>query len=88
MGLGRRGEWASALVYGANKHVGPRGTEPGHWEHAVMAESNLQLDEANSVFGRVEYVKKSGEELAGESWGAVVPADPAAGPCGWQVVRG
>ena len=28
-----------------------------------MAESNLQLDAANSVFGRVEYVRKSGEEL-------------------------
>ena len=28
-----------------------------------MAESNLQLDQANSVFGRVEYVRKSGEEL-------------------------
>jgi hypothetical protein len=62
--LGRHGEWASALVYGANKHVGVGGTESGQWEHAVIAESNLQLDEANSVFGRVEYVKKSGEELA------------------------
>jgi hypothetical protein len=29
-----------------------------------MAESNLQLDGANSVFGRVEYVRKSGEELS------------------------
>jgi hypothetical protein len=28
-----------------------------------MAESNLQLDQANSVFGRVEYVRKSGEEF-------------------------
>jgi hypothetical protein len=28
-----------------------------------MAESNLQLDRFNSVFGRVEYVRKSGEEL-------------------------
>ena len=32
--LGRQGEWASALVYGANKHVTPGGPEPGHWEHA------------------------------------------------------
>lgn len=29
-----------------------------------MAESNLQLDAANSVFGRLEYVRKSGEELS------------------------
>jgi hypothetical protein len=61
--LGRQGEWASALVYGANQHVEPTGVT-GRWEHSVMAESNLQLDAANSVFGRVEYVRKSGEELA------------------------
>jgi hypothetical protein len=30
----------------------------------VIAESNLQLDRFNSVFGRVEYVRKSAEELA------------------------
>jgi hypothetical protein len=61
--LGRQGEWASALVYGANKHVEPTGVT-GRWQHSLMAESNLQLDAANSVFGRVEYVRKSGEELA------------------------
>jgi hypothetical protein len=60
--LGRRGEWASALVYGGNKHVEPSGVD-GPWEHSVMAESNLQLDRLNSVFGRVEYVRKSGAEL-------------------------
>ena len=63
VGLGRQGEWASALVYGANKHVEPSGVT-GPWEHSIMAESNLQLDAANSVFGRVEYVRKSGEELS------------------------
>jgi hypothetical protein len=36
----------------------------GSWEHSLIAESNLQFDEANSVFGRVEYVRKSGEELS------------------------
>ncbi len=61
--LGREGEWASALVYGANKHVEPSGVD-GPWEHSIMAESNLQVDVANSVFGRVEYVRKSGEELS------------------------
>jgi hypothetical protein len=61
--LRRLGEWASALVYGANKHVGLSGIK-GPWQHSVMAESNLQLDAANSVFGRVEYVRKSGEELS------------------------
>ena len=61
--LGGQGEWASALVYGANKHVEPSGVR-GPWEHSIMTESNLQLDAANSVFGRVEYVRKSGEELS------------------------
>ncbi len=61
--LGRQGEWASALVYGANKHVDPAEGESGSWEHSFGAESNLQLDRANSVFGRVEYVRKGGEEL-------------------------
>jgi hypothetical protein len=36
----------------------------GTWEHSVIAESNLQLDKTNSVFGRMEYVRKSGEELS------------------------
>jgi len=66
--LGRHGEWASAVVYGSNKHVvatdGAGVSVAGPWEHSVMAESNLQLDQANTVFGRVEYVRKSGEELS------------------------
>ena len=61
--LGRQGEWASALVYGANRHVATAGRSRG-WEHSLGAESNLQLDRANTVFGRVEYVRKDGEELA------------------------
>ena len=62
--LGRQGEWASALIYGANKHVAAAGGAVGSWEHSLIAESNLQLDQANSVFGRAEYVRKSGEELS------------------------
>jgi hypothetical protein len=62
--LGRQGEWASALVYGANKHVAGAGGARGPWEHSLILESNLQLDQANSVFGRAEYVRKSGEEFA------------------------
>jgi hypothetical protein len=61
--LGRQGEWASAVIYGANKHVRPFGV-PGRWENSVIAESNLQLETMNTVFGRLEYVRKSGEELA------------------------
>jgi hypothetical protein len=61
--LGREGEWASALIYGGNKHVTPDAGDTGRWEHSLIAESNLQLDGANSVFGRVEYVRKRAEEL-------------------------
>jgi len=61
--LRRQGEWASALVYGANKHVEPPGIN-GTWEHSIMAESNLQLDPRNSIFGRLEYVRKTGEDLS------------------------
>ena len=60
--LGGHGEWASALIYGANKHVEPTGLT-GRWEQSLGAESNLQLDRSNSVFGRLEYIRKSGEEL-------------------------
>ncbi len=66
---GRGGDWASALIYGANKHTVPG--EPGHgFDHSLLLESNAQLDDRNSVFGRAEWVQKSAEEL-------VVPsADP------------
>jgi hypothetical protein len=61
--LGREGDWASGLIYGGNKHVMPDAGDTGRWEHSLIAESNLQLDAANSVFGRVEYVRKGAEEL-------------------------
>jgi hypothetical protein len=54
----RGGDWSSALVYGANKHTG------GEWESSFTAESNLDLDLRNSVFGRLEYVRKTAEDLA------------------------
>lgn len=67
--LGQTGEWASALIYGANKHVPRDGLASGGWEHSLIGESNLQLDRANTVFGRIEYVRKSAEDL-------VLPGDP------------
>jgi hypothetical protein len=62
--LGRQGEWASALVYGANQRKPSGGGPGGPWEHSVIVESNLQLNRANSVYGRLEYVRKAGDELA------------------------
>lgn len=61
--LGQRGEWASAVVYGANKHVHGDGTGSEPWQHSVMLESNLQVDQYNTIFSRLEYVRKSSEDL-------------------------
>jgi hypothetical protein len=61
--LGGQREWAGALIYGGNRHVAA-GAAGGSWEHSVIAEANLQLNAANSVFQRVEYVRKRGEELS------------------------
>jgi hypothetical protein len=56
--FGEAGDWSSALIYGANKHTG------GDWESSVTAETNLNLDARNSIFGRLNYARKSGEDLA------------------------
>jgi hypothetical protein len=60
--IARRGDWSTALVYGANKHVAP-GEASQDFEHSVLLESNVQLDDRNSGFGRLEWVQKSAEEL-------------------------
>lgn len=52
----RGGEWASAVVWGANK-------AHGRVQHSVLAESNLELGSRTSLFGRIEQVTKSAEEL-------------------------
>jgi len=60
--VGRQGDWASALVYGANKHTAPDGPSKG-FDHSLLLETNVQLDDRNSFFGRAEWVEKSAEEL-------------------------
>src|SRR5216117_3572360 len=50
--------WSSALIYGANAQIGT-----GRLSSSVLVESTLDLDGTNSLFGRVEYVQKSAEEL-------------------------
>ena len=69
--IAREGDWASALIYGANKNTAPGEPSRG-FAHSVLLESNVQLDDRNSIFGRAEWVQKSAQEL-------VVPAaDPEA----------
>src|SRR5437879_2340644 len=58
------GTWSSALIYGANAQIGT-----GRLASSVLVESTLDLDGTNSVFGRVEYVRKSAEDL-------VIPSVP------------
>jgi hypothetical protein len=60
--LGRRGDWATSLIYGGNKHSNPGAPSKG-FEHSLLLESNAQLDDQNSVFGRLEWVQKKAEEL-------------------------
>lgn len=50
------GEWASAVVWGANK-------AHGRVQHSLLAESNLELGSRTSLFGRIEQVTKSAEDL-------------------------
>jgi hypothetical protein len=69
--IAQDGDWASALVYGANKHTALEEPSTG-LEQSVLLETNAQLDDRNSIFGRAEWVQKSAEEL-------VMPgADPEA----------
>jgi hypothetical protein len=52
----RSGEWASTLVWGANK-------AHGRVQQSFLAEGNLEIGSRTSVFTRIEQVTKSAEEL-------------------------
>ena len=55
--LGADGQWATSLIYGRNE-------EDGHdASHSVLFESEAVLDRRNTIFGRAEYVQKSGHDL-------------------------
>lgn len=59
--LGREGQLAATVVYGVNRMGG--GSEPPEWSHTFLAESEVILDRHNTVFGRVEWVRKTAEDL-------------------------
>lgn len=61
--FGRAGSWASSLIYGANQHRSP-GAPSKAFAHSVVLESNIRLDDRNSVFGRGTFVQKSPDDLA------------------------
>lgn len=56
--IGQAGQWATTLVWGTNA-VGDGGSR----SHSLLLESEAVLDARNTVFGRVEYVQKSAEDL-------------------------
>jgi hypothetical protein len=56
--IGSRGQWATALIYGANAVLGS-----GRTLASVLVETNVDLDGVNTVFGRAEYVRKRAEDL-------------------------
>ena len=58
---GRDGKrhWSGAAIYGANMVVGA-----SRWSNSALLEGSVDLDRANTVFGRAEYVQKSALDLA------------------------
>jgi hypothetical protein len=54
--VGAQGQWASAAVYGRNVHE-------HHESNSGLLESELVLDPHNILFGRLEFVEKSAEDL-------------------------
>lgn len=55
--IGHDGQFAAALIWGANRHAG-RTTQSG------LAEAEAVLDHTNTIYGRVELVQKTAEDLA------------------------
>jgi hypothetical protein len=54
--LGMDGQIATAVIWGANRHS-------GRTTHSALAESEAMLDRRNTIFGRVEFVQKTAEDL-------------------------
>ena len=61
---GTKGDWSSALIYGANKENGGSDRGASALSNSVLAETNLDLDGTNTLFGRAEFVQKSAADLA------------------------
>lgn len=57
--FGSAGQWSTALVYGADLPA-----DAGHPLNSVLLETTLQLDRANALFGRAEYVRRTAADLA------------------------
>lgn len=69
--LGADGQWASTLLWGANRYS----TSPG-LSHSVLLESEAVLDRTNTVIGRAEFVQKSAGDLALDTPGTISTGMP------------
>jgi hypothetical protein len=56
--IGVDGQSASALIWGMNRHGSSSAS------HSALFENETILDSKNTIFGRTEFVQKSGEDLA------------------------
>lgn len=56
--VGKSGDWSTSVVYGANKY-----SDRDALSNSGVVETNLTLDDRNTVFGRAELVQKSAEDL-------------------------
>ena len=57
--LHSRGTWSTTLVYGADLPAGA-----GHPLNTLLLESTLELGDADAVYGRAEYVRRTAADLA------------------------
>ena len=57
--LHARGAWSTAFVYGADFREGA-----SHPLNTLLLESTVEVDRANTLFGRVEYARRTDEDLA------------------------
>ena len=74
--LGADGQWASALIWGANKH-----STSANWSSGFLVESEAIVDAHNTLFGRTELVQKSAGDLVVDNpvilrSGAILPGFP------------
>src|SRR2546422_1034840 len=68
--LGMDGRIATSVIWGANRRSGKT-------THSALAETEAVLDRSNTIFGRVELVQKTAEELALPTGPGGVVADAA-----------
>jgi len=57
--LHSRGTWSTTFVYGADLPAGA-----GHPLNTLLLESTLELGDADAVYGRAEYVRRTAADLA------------------------